>query len=198
MYKIILGSKSPRRVELLERINLKFEQVVFDAEEIWPVDMLPENVAIFLAELKAKAYHPKLNPNELLITADSIVIQGGQILGKPESAQQAEVYLSRLSDTTHKVITGVCLTTTQKTISFDESADVHCTFISSQEINFYIQNYRPYDKAGAYGIQEWLGLTKVKKITGTYSNIMGMPTAALYDHLSRHFPEYQSVKNQGE
>lgn len=194
MHTIILGSKSPRRAELLKKIHLDFKQVSLNAEEIWPHDMPADKVAVFLAELKSQAYRSQLHPEELLITADSVVIHEGEILGKPRSYEQAKEFLTRLSDSSHTVITGVCLTTTKKVLSFDEKAEVRCAFISPQETDFYIRNYQPYDKAGAYGIQEWLGLTKITKITGTYSNIMGLPTASLYEKLSGFFPEYLPEK----
>ncbi len=190
MYKIILASQSPRRAELLSMLCCEFTKISLDVNEVWPDNLPSKDVAFHLARLKSDAYHSRLKRNELLITADSVVISNDKILGKPETEEQAREYLRMLSDSAHLVITAVCLSTTKKTITFDETAEVTFAPISDKEIDYYIKNFNPFDKAGAYGIQEWLGMTKALSITGTYTNIMGLPTAALYRQLVVHFPEY--------
>ncbi len=185
-YNIILASKSPRRAQLLSEMGLKFS--IGDNKgvaEIFPDDLSNKKVAIYLAELKTSAYNEELkNDNNLIITADTIVCLEGKILGKPKDRQNAVKMLQKLSGKKHKVITGVCIKTNSKTVSFSASTKVFFNTLSKEEINYYINNYKPYDKAGAYGIQEWIGMAAIEKIEGSYFNVVGLPIHKLYKHLA--------------
>jgi len=184
-YKIILGSKSPRRSELLTKADVPFEKRIKEVEEIFPPSLAPEKVPEFLAELKANAFEGKLKDNELLICADTIVIQNNQVIGKPKDKESAKNTLSDLANEWHTVVSGVCLKTNHKTESFSCTSLVQFYNLSEEEIDYYIQNYRPFDKAGSYGIQDWIGITKIKEIKGSYTNIMGLPMGKLYDKLRK-------------
>lgn len=176
---IILGSGSPRRMELLQSLGLKFRVMSPKVDESYPDDLTSKEVAVYLAEKKALAF-PKLEPKELLITADTIVTYEQEILGKPENEPHAIEMLEKLSGKTHSVITGVCLKTPSTSTCFTTETKVTFDNISKSDILFYVQNYKPFDKAGAYGIQEWLGLVAVKHIEGSYFNVMGLPVQQLY------------------
>ncbi len=180
-WEIILGSASPRRFELLEKAGIDFVQRAISIEEIYPDELDTHQIAEYLAKLKATPH--VLHPNTILITADSIVLLGDEVLGKPKDTDQAIDYLTRLSGKTHRVDTGVCLTSTENQVSFTVSSMVRLGELTTQEINFYIEEYRPFDKAGSYGIQDWLGICKVEEIVGSYSNIMGLPMYELYHAL---------------
>lgn len=188
--KILLGSKSPRRAELLSKAGFKFEQINYEVDETWPEEIINEAVPAFLAKKKADHYRSNLKPNELLITADSVVILNNKIIGKPEDVNDAKEILSRLSGNKHMVITGVSLTTMEKSIVFDECTEVYFDVFTAKEIDYYIEQYKPFDKAGAYGIQEWVGLCKVYKINGTFSNVMGLPVQSLYKKMVTELPEF--------
>ena len=179
-YKVILGSGSPRRKELLSSMDIAFEQRVKEVNE----DILPEwkteEVAQKLAERKALAQQNDLKNNEILITSDTVVLIENQILNKPQNADEAKEMLSLLSDKKHLVITGVCICTKDKLHSFSDTTEVFFKEFSEEEIDYYIQNYKPYDKAGSYGAQEWLGMVGVEKIKGSYFNVMGLPVHKLY------------------
>jgi septum formation protein len=178
--KVILGSKSPRRQELLKGMGIDFELRTMDVEEDFPADMPALEVAEFLAKKKANAMRSLITTqDEVLITSDTTVVLDNQIYNKPVDEADAIRILSLLSGKTHTVVTGVCLTSLEKQISFNEHAYVTFAEMSQSEILNYIRTYRPYDKAGAYAIQEWIGLTQITKMEGTYSNIMGLPTARL-------------------
>lgn len=179
-HQLILASKSPRRKELLERANIPFTIRTLDVEEIYP-DTLPKNeVAEYLAVLKAEAGRPNMADHEIILGADSIVILNDTIYGKPKDAEDARHILRQLSGKTHEVITGVCLLSKNKKVSFSAVSKVWMEELSEAEIQYYVEKFQPFDKAGAYAIQEWIGLCKISKIEGTYSNIMGLPTEMVY------------------
>jgi len=179
-YKIVLGSKSPRRQELLRNGGFDFTIRTQDGDESFPDEMPKLEVAEYLAIKKAKVLIPSLSEEELLITADSVVIIDNQILNKPENFGEAKVMLSLLSNQWHIVATGVCISTKTNSKSFTSLTKVKFDSLSEVEMEYYIRNYRPFDKAGGYGIQDWIGLCKVSEIVGSYSNVMGLPMRDLY------------------
>ena len=180
----ILASKSPRRQELLKQMGLDFRVVLKDVDESYPEGLSPAETAVYIAEKKALAF-TELDKDEIVITADTIVCINEKILGKPEGEKQAFEMLSLLSGRKHEVITGVCIRSRESQQSFSELTEVYFNSLSSAEICYYIENYKPFDKAGAYGIQEWIGLVAVDKIIGSYSNVVGLPTRRLYEGLRR-------------
>ena len=182
-FTIILGSASPRRKELLSDIGLKFSTQTTDKEEDYPTNLKEHEIAEFLAKQKAKFLSENLSKTDLLITADTIVSFKGELLNKPKNKEQAFSTLSKLSGNTHKVITGVCIKNHQRDISFSAITLVTFNKLTKKEINFYINNFNPFDKAGAYGIQDWIGKIGVKSIEGSYSNVVGLPTAKVYQQL---------------
>jgi septum formation protein len=177
--KILLASQSPRRKELLSSLGFDFEVVKIDCEEILPENIEIEKAAAYLSELKADAFR-KLEVDEVLITADTVVTIDNQILGKPKDEEDAKKMLQKLSGKTHQVFTGISIKTLDKTITETDVADVEFDEISDEEIDFYLKNYKPFDKAGSYGIQEWLGMAKIKKMNGSFYTIMGLPTHLVY------------------
>lgn len=184
MMKILLASQSPRRKELLFSLGFDFEVVKIDCEEILPDHIKIENAASYLSELKADAFR-NLEKDEVLITADTVVAIDDQILGKPTNEENAKQMLRKLSGKTHQVFTGITIKTISKTFTETDVADVEFEHISDDEIDFYIKNYKPFDKAGSYGIQEWLGMAKIKKINGSFYTIMGLPTHLVYKILNK-------------
>ena len=182
-YNYILASKSPRRQELLRELGINFSVEILDVDESYPNSLFREEIPVFLAELKAKPFAGKLNTNDLLITADTIVWLNGEVFGKPADKQEAIDILQKLSDNEHQVISGVCLTSAQKQKSFFSVSNVRFKKLSAGEINFYIDNYKPYDKAGAYGIQEWIGYIGITHIEGSFYNVMGLPIQQLYTEI---------------
>ncbi|MDD2960855.1 MAG: Maf-like protein [Muribaculaceae bacterium] len=183
-YEIILGSASPRRQELLKDIGVNFKSIVIkDIKEVYPADLKPDYIPEYLAKLKADAYSSLITSNQLVITADTIVICNDKPLGKPKNHEDAALMLRTLSGKTHKVVSGVAIKTTSKEISFSVSTDVCVAPISDDEIEFYIDKFKPFDKAGAYGIQEWIGCIAVKSINGSFYNVMGLPLHRLYQEL---------------
>lgn len=184
-YHIILGSKSPRREELLQGLNVPFETVLIDVDETYPREIVGVDIPMYLAEKKANAYNEKLAENEMLITADTIVWLEGKVYNKPKDKADATVMLKNLSGKTHQVITGVCISTKNKRKTFHVISEVRFARLTSQEIDFYVDNYTPYDKAGAYGVQEWIGFIGVEYIEGSYFNVMGLPIQRLYTELKR-------------
>ncbi|MDZ7741714.1 MAG: Maf family nucleotide pyrophosphatase [Bacteroidota bacterium] len=183
-YAIILASKSPRRRSLLKMLDIDFETTSVDVEESFDKDLGPAEAAVYLAEKKAKAYAAGHDPgNELLITADTLVCIRDKILGKPESFGDAMEILRSLSGHWHTVVSGVCLKTADAERSFFSSTQVHFKKLSDEEILYYIENYKPYDKAGAYGIQEWIGYIGIDSIRGSFYNVMGLPVQRLYEEL---------------
>lgn len=183
--KWILGSQSPRRKELLTGIGIRFEVRVKDTAEIFPHELRVEEVPEFLASLKAQALLPELDENEAVICADTVVILDGKILGKPFDYEDARQMLSKLSGRKHTVITGVFIGSKDKFSTFSERTEVEFEQLSEDEIKYYIEQYRPFDKAGSYGVQEWIGYVAVKRMEGTYTNVMGLPTNRLYQEIQR-------------
>lgn len=185
-YKIILASNSPRRRELLGGLGIDFEvRVLKDIDESFPSNLPALEVAQYIAEKKAAAYNP--SDGELILTADTIVVVGEEILGKPHDAADARRMLRLLSGRTHQVVTGVCLSTADKHRSFSVVSDVEFKQLSEEEIDYYVDHYRPFDKAGAYGIQEWIGYIGVTSLRGSYFNVMGLPIQRIYEELRAHF-----------
>ena len=184
-YKIILASQSPRRLELLKGLNIPFEVKVIDVEETYPTALVGVDIPMFLAEKKANAYSEEMDENTLLNTADTIVWHEGRVLGKPKDKAEATNMLRELSGKTHEVITGVCISTLAKRKVFHVISEVHFAKLHSDEIEYYLQHFQPYDKAGAYGVQEWIGFIGVERIEGSYFNVMGLPIQRLYTELKR-------------
>lgn len=184
-YKIILASKSPRRKQLLEGLNLPFEVIVREVDEVFPENMPMEEIPVYLARLKAEPFLEAREDKVLVITADTIVWIDGQVLGKPADHQHAFEMLRKLSGRTHVVVTGVCLTSAEKQVTFSSVTEVHFKELSDEEIEYYLDLYRPYDKAGAYGVQEWIGYIAIDRIEGSYFNVMGLPVGRLYEELKR-------------
>lgn len=177
--KLLLASQSPRRKELLSSLGFEFEVVKIDCEEILPPDVTIENAAAYLSELKADAFRI-LTDDEVLLTADTVVAIDHQILGKPKDEADASYMLQSLSGRTHQVYTGITIKTADKTITKTDVADVTLDSITDEEIQYYIQHYKPFDKAGSYGIQEWLGMAKITNMKGSFYTIMGLPTHLVY------------------
>lgn len=177
--KLLLASQSPRRKELLSSLGFEFEVVKIDCEEIIPDHIKIENAAAYLAELKAGAFR-SLSTDEVLLTADTVVAIDQQILGKPKDEADALNMLRSLSGRTHQVYTGITIKTADKIYTETDVADVILDELTDEEIQYYIQNYKPFDKAGSYGIQEWLGMAKIKSMTGSFYTIMGLPTHLVY------------------
>jgi septum formation protein len=182
-YEIILASKSPRRQQLLSDLGLKFKVQSMDIPEEFPKNLGMNEVPVYLAELKADAFRPLLKENQLVITADTIVWLDGEVLNKPADYAEGFQMLSDLSGKKHQVITGVCLLSIEKKISFFSATDVWFKELNKEEIHFYLENYHPYDKAGAYGIQEWIGYIGINRIEGSFFNVMGLPVQSVYEHL---------------
>lgn len=183
-YEIVLASNSPRRKELLQRMGVNFKvRTLFGIDESYPDSLRGEDIVCYISRNKAKAYQSSMAPNELLITADTIVYVDGEVMGKPKNAEQAKEMLHKLSGKTHQVITGVTIGTAKRTENFGVTSQVKFTSITDEEINFYVDNYLPFDKAGAYGIQEWIGIVAVEEIKGSYFNVVGLPVQRLYQKL---------------
>ena len=184
-YKIILASQSPRRIELLNGLNIKFEVQVLDVNEDFPAQMVGVDIPMYLAEKKANAYKHIMDEHTMIITADTIVWHEGKVLGKPVDETDARRMLRALSGKTHQVITGVCISTLQRRKVFHVISDVRFARLAEAEIEYYLQNFKPYDKAGSYGVQEWIGFVGVEHINGSYFNVMGLPVQRLYNELKR-------------
>ena len=184
-YTLILASGSPRRQQFFKDLDLDFEIRLKEIEEVFPPELKAEQITNYLAELKANAFEGELKPNEILITSDTIVWHNNKALGKPKDEQDAFTILKSLSNTTHEVITSVCFKTIEKSTVIYEITKVTFNELSDEAIEYYIKNYKPFDKAGAYGIQEWIGFIGVSKIEGSYANVMGMPTDKVYEYLSK-------------
>lgn len=183
-YHIILASNSPRRKELLGGIDIPFEIRVLDGiGESYPDSLPTKDIAGFISKKKADAYQQTMAPDELIITADTIVVLGQEVMGKPKDATEAHQMLQKLSGKTHQVITGVCLTTQERQVCFSVETDVTFKTLTDEEITYYIDHYRPFDKAGAYGIQEWIGHVGVTGLKGSYFNVMGLPVQRIYEAL---------------
>ena len=187
-YKIILGSNSPRRKKLLSELNINFDVIASNIKETYSNAIKKEKVAEHLALRKAlNITKLKLPKNYLLITADTTVLINGKILNKPKNANQAQKMLQEISDQAHQVITGICIKTKIKKILFSVSSEVVFDKLSLDETSYYIENFKPFDKAGSYGVQEWIGHVGVNSINGSYTNIMGFPTNKIYENLKKKF-----------
>lgn len=185
-YNIILGSQSPRRKELLSGLDIHFkQQTIPNIQENYPADLPLEEVPQHLARVKAEAYraHGLLEDNTLLITADTVVIIDQTILGKPQNREEAYVMLQKLSGRTHQVVTGVCISHKAQSKIFSCTSSVTFAKLSSEEIDYYLTQYHPYDKAGSYGIQEWIGYIAIQRVEGSFYNVMGLPVHLLYHEL---------------
>ena len=185
-YHIILASNSPRRRELLGGLGIAFEvRVLPDISESYPDTLAADETAEYIAVEKAAAYQAVMQPDDLVITADTVVISGDEVLGKPVDEADACRMLRLLSGRTHHVVTGVCLTTSRLQRSFSVKTDVTFKTLSDEEISYYVNTYQPMDKAGAYGIQEWIGYIGVTGLQGSYFNVMGLPVQRIYEELKK-------------
>lgn len=176
MAEIILASQSSRRKQLLEWAEIVFEIVVAGTDESYPKNLSPKDIAVHIAKEKAKVVQMKC-PDKIIVAADTIVVLDDEIIGKPVDRNDAIKILNKLSGTSHKVITGVVIVKAGKEISFADSTDVKFHFLTQEQIEFYVDNYQPYDKAGAYAIQEWIGVVGIKRINGDFYNVMGLPVS---------------------
>lgn len=184
MVKIVLASNSPRRKELLAGLDIPFDIRVLDnIDESYPETLPTKEIAGYISKKKADAYRQTMADDELIITADTIVVLGQEVMGKPKDDEEARRMLRELSGKTHQVITGVCLTTKDKQSNFSVETDVTFKTLSEEEIDYYVAHYRPLDKAGAYGIQEWIGHIGVTGLNGSYFNVMGLPVQRIYEAL---------------
>jgi septum formation protein len=183
-YNIILASGSPRRRDFLRSLDLDFEIKLKNTDEIYPENLMREEITNFLSELKANAFADELKPNDLLITSDTIVWHKNKAIGKPKNYDDAYGILKSLSNTTHEVITSVCFKRVAKTETIYETTKVTFNELNDEMIDYYLKKYEPYDKAGAYGIQEWIGFIGVSKIDGSYANVMGLPVDKVFAYLN--------------
>lgn len=189
--KLYLGSGSPRRVELLTQMNIPFEQHVIDVEEVYPNGLKGAAITDFLAKLKGNAHQKILLPDELVLTADTIVWHEDAALGKPKNEFDAIKMLTSLSGKTHDVISSVCLSSVEEQNCIKEITKVTLRELTKEEIAYYVQTYKPLDKAGAYGIQEWIGLVGVKRIKGSYTNVVGLPSAKTHQLLQPYLMHFK-------
>ena len=186
--RLVLASNSPRRKELLRGLGIDFEvRLIRDIDESYPAALPVNDVAVHISKAKASAYLDTMSENEVVLTADTVVVCDGQILGKPQDAEDARRMLGLLSGKSHEVITGVTLSTLQWQRSFAVTTVVWFKELTADEIGFYVDSYRPFDKAGAYGIQEWIGYIGVQRIEGSYFNVMGLPVQRIYEELKDCF-----------
>ena len=183
-YRIILASASPRRKELLSKLDIDFTvKVLHDVDESFPTSLSVVQVPQYISRKKADAYRQEMQENDMVITADTVVAVGRRILGKPKSAEEARTMLKLLSDRYHRVVTGVTIMTAKRTETFATVSRVRFTRLNDEEIDYYISKYKPFDKAGAYGIQEWIGMVGITELNGSYFNVMGLPVQRLYAKL---------------
>ena len=192
-YKVILASSSPRRRELLSSMGLTFELAPsLDIDESYPASIPTEEIPLYIARKKAEAHMQHLADDRLLITADTVVLAGKnfeRVLGKPKDEQEANEMLRLLSGSRHRVVTGVTMTTCDRKVSFSDSTDVEFMSLPDDELQEYVKKYRPFDKAGAYGIQEWIGLAGIRSINGNFYTVMGLPTHLVYENLRQFCPQ---------
>lgn len=182
-YKLILGSASPRRQELLKSLGFEFLNKPINANEDFPVDLKAQEIPIFLAEKKADAYPDSLKENEILITADTIVWCEGKVLNKPANFIEGKKMLESLSGKMHEVFTAVCLKSGNKQTTFYDVSKVYFKKLKTEEVEYYLTNFSPYDKAGGYGVQDWIGYIGIDRIEGSFYNVMGLPVKDLYEEL---------------
>lgn len=183
-YHIILASGSPRRQQFFKDMHLDFEVRLKEVEEIFPDDLKASEITDFLAVLKANAFEEELKQNDILVTSDTIVWHNGKALGKPKDYDDAFQILKSLSNSTHEVFTSVCFKSNDKIDIINETTKVTFSVLSDENIAYYLENFKPYDKAGAYGIQEWIGLVGISKIEGSYSNVVGLPVQKVYEYFA--------------
>lgn len=184
-YRLLLGSQSPRRRELMEGCGLSFETApAFDCEEVYPADLDTEQVPLYLSRLKSDAYPFELGAGDILLTADTVVVLDGQVLGKPRDPEHAAQMLHALSGRCHTVVTGVTLRTADRVRTFEARSSVWFRRLTDEEIAYYLETYAPYDKAGSYGIQEWIGYAAIERIEGSFYNVMGLPIQKVYTELN--------------
>ena len=188
MTRYVLASASPRRKQLLEWAEVDFEVIVHPTDESYPAHLPPEEVAVYIAEQKAAAVEKKA-AGRTVIAADTIVVLNGEIIGKPKDREDAINILSRLSGNTHRVITGVAIYHSSKNISFSDITEVQFHSLTAEQISFYVDKYGPYDKAGAYAIQEWIGVVGIKSVNGDFYNVMGLPVSRVVQALGPLSPE---------
>ncbi len=184
-YKLVLGSASPRRQELLKSLGFEFTTKPINANEDFSPELKAQQIPIYLAEKKANAYPDQLKENELLITSDTIVWCEGKVLNKPADFEEGKKMLELLSGKMHEVFTAVCLKSKNKQITFYDASKVYFKKLKTEEIEYYLNNYSPYDKAGGYGVQDWIGYIGIDKIEGSFYNVMGLPVKVLYEELIR-------------
>jgi septum formation protein len=184
-YEILLASKSPRRKEILKQSGIPFKLISIDVDETYPDTLSKQKVAEYLANKKAQAVKINTANHQIILTCDTVVVTNDEILNKPADKSEAIKMLSKLSNTTHRVITGVCLKSNLKTYLFSDTTTVTFKELLSEEINYYIEKFNPLDKAGAYGIQEWIGLIGVTEINGSYHNVVGLPINKIYEALNK-------------
>ena len=182
-YRIILASASPRRQQFFKDLDLNFEIRIKEIDEIYPIELKSTEITAYLAELKASAFDGTLAHDELLITSDTLVWLENAALGKPKNHDDAFDMLQNLSNKTHEVITSVCFATASKKETISETTKVTFTELSDDQIHYYLDHYKPFDKAGSYGIQDWIGLIGISKIEGSYTNVVGLPTEKVYHYL---------------
>jgi septum formation protein len=182
-YNLVLASQSPRRRELLKGLDLEFTTCSVDADESFPAELKGADAVQYICKAKADAYRPFLEDKTIAITADTVVILDNKIIGKPKSHEEAFSMIRSLSGHVHEVITAVCIFSKEKCAEFYSSTEVHFSEITDEEIKYYIDKYKPFDKAGSYGVQEWIGYIGIEKIVGSYFNVMGLPVKRLYDEL---------------
>lgn len=185
--KILLASQSPRRHQLLTKLEIDFDVTEINCSEEYPKSIDRYDVPVFLSLKKSTAYHSSLSHDQVLLTADTVVICDSRILEKPKNDHEARIFLRLLSNNTNEVLTGVTLRSKEKTVSFSVSTQVFFSELMEDEIAFYIKKYKPFDKAGAYGIQEWIGMIGVKSINGSYYNVVGLPLHEIYQTLKTQF-----------
>lgn len=184
-YKIILASGSPRRQQFFKDLDIDFEIRLKEIDEIFPDSLKGLEITDYLAELKGKAFDGEIQPNEMVVTSDTLVWLNNKALGKPKDYDDAFQILKSLSNQTHEVMTSVCFKTVSKTDIINEITKVTFNELSDEAIRYYLDNYKPFDKAGAYGIQEWIGLVGISKIEGSYTNVVGLPTEKVYQYLTQ-------------
>jgi septum formation protein len=184
-YRIILASGSPRRQQFFKEFDFDFELRLKEIDEIYPNNLKAEEITNYLAELKAMAFDGEIAKNEVLITSDTLVWLNDRALGKPKNYEDAFQILKSLSNQTHEVITSVCFKTINKTETIFDSTKVTFSKLSDDAIHYYLKHYKPFDKAGAYGIQEWIGIIGISKIEGSYTNVVGLPTEKVYQYLTQ-------------
>lgn len=190
-YQIFLGSQSPRRKNLMEQLGIPFQVWLKDpADESFPEDLSADEVATYLAKKKTIPYLDQLREDTILITADTVVIREGLVLGKPKDYEEASRMLRELSGRSHRVVTGICMRSVKQSCSFSANTEVTFDELTPEEIHYYITEFGPFDKAGSYGIQEWIGLVGVESINGSYFNVMGLPIHQVYQKL-KHFTNYK-------